>query len=601
MTARPLRLLALSAALLALPVPLCAAQDSAPSPDQEDQSDADMSVVVTGTRVRQGGAQDIRHFRSIAADVAMPRPESLTVEGLMGEHDLDLPGRRCAQLFCLVGEAMPAALPTRPDDRLFVGLGFSSSIAAEDWQREPLNLVAVVDKSGSMDGRPLDLVRRSLRQIVGQMRDGDQLSIVLYGDSAHVYLTPTPIAGNRDEILRAIDRIQSAGSTFMEAGLEVGYSTAEATAPAFRGNTRLMLFTDEQPNVGRTDAGSFMVQAEDASRNGIGLTTIGVGVQFDASLATRVSSVHGGNLFFISSPEEVASVFERQLDTMVSQLAHDVRITMRPRDGYAISGVFGVPDGLMAEGGEGAITITVPTAFLSTNGGGIFLSLAKAGSRDHLPAAGVTPGSPLLEVSLTYVGARDGRQGTDALTVLAPAAAPSAPLRTAHLLVDEYFSLRGATAAFHQRGDAREAHRLLSGIANRLEHSGLAGLDGERRLVGDMLQRASLYAGYAGEVPQSLRPLTVRGTWRVNRAEGFEDIRSGDTLAFADDEVTTTRRNPRRREEPEESETYQINERQIFFTRSNIVFDYRTSGDRMTLTDDTGLARLFLSRVAATE
>jgi Ca-activated chloride channel family protein len=604
---RPLHLLALSAACLALPLPL-AAQDSpppeqnAPPPDQDDQSDADMSIVVTGSMaVRQGGAQDVRHFRSVAADVGMPRPESLTVEGLMGEHDLTLPGRSCAQLFCLVGEAMPAALPTRPDDRLFLGLGFASNIDAATWRREPLNLIAVVDKSGSMNGQPLDLVRRSLRQIVGQMRDGDQISIVLYGDEAHLYLAPTPLAGNRSDILRAIDRIESAGSTFMEAGLEVGYATAETTAPAFRGNTRLMLFTDEQPNVGRDDAGSFMVQAEDASRRGIGLTTIGVGVQFDATLATRVSSVHGGNLFFISNEDEVASVFNEQLDTMVSQLAHDVRITMRPRDGYAISGVFGVPDGLMTEGEDGAMTVVVPTAFLSTNGGGIFLSLGKSGDRDHLPAASVAPGTPLLEVSLTYVGARDGRQGADALTVLAPTAAPSAPLRTAHLLVDEYFALNGATTAFHARNDPREAFTLLSGISNRLEHSGLTGLDGERRLVGDMLQRAGFYAGYASEMPRSLRHMSVIGTWRVRRSEGFEDIRSGDTMAFEDGELTTTRANPRGNEREEESETYRINAQQLFLTDSNLVFDYRASGDRMTLVDDTGTARLYLTRVASAD
>jgi Ca-activated chloride channel family protein len=604
---RPLHLLALSAACLALPLPL-AAQDSpppeqnAPPPDQDDQSDADMSIVVTGSMaVRQGGAQDVRHFRSVAADVGMPRPESLTVEGLMGEHDLTLPGRSCAQLFCLVGEAMPAALPTRPDDRLFLGLGFASNIDAATWRREPLNLIAVVDKSGSMNGQPLDLVRRSLRQIVGQMRDGDQISIVLYGDEAHLYLAPTPLAGNRSDILRAIDRIESAGSTFMEAGLEVGYATAETTAPAFRGNTRLMLFTDEQPNVGRDDAGSFMVQAEDASRRGIGLTTIGVGVQFDATLATRVSSVHGGNLFFISNENEVASVFNEQLDTMVSQLAHDVRITMRPRDGYAISGVFGVPDGLMTEGEDGAMTVVVPTAFLSTNGGGIFLSLGKSGDRDHLPAASVAPGTPLLEVSLTYVGARDGRQGADALTVLAPTAAPSAPLRTAHLLVDEYFALNGATTAFHARNDPREVFTLLSGISNRLEHSGLTGLDGERRLVGDMLQRAGFYAGYASEMPRSLRHMSVIGTWRVRRSEGFEDIRSGDTMAFEDGELTTTRANPRGNEREEESETYRINAQQLFLTDSNLVFDYRASGDRMTLVDDTGTARLYLTRVASAD
>lgn len=608
---RPLRLLALSAASLAVSWPALAqqAQPQTQSQSSTDQEERDRearealdasSIVVTGTRVRQGGAQDIGHFRSVAADVGMPRPESLTIEGLMGEHDLDLPAPAgsCRQLFCLVTEAMPADLPGRPDDRLFVGLGFTSNIDAATWHRQPLNLVAVVDKSGSMSGRPLDLVRRSLRQIVGQMHDGDQLSIILYGDTAAVYLQPTSIGQGRDRVLAAIDHIESAGSTFMEAGLKVGYQTAFASAPGFRGNTRLMLFTDEQPNVGRTDADSFMTMAETASRQHIGLTTIGVGVQFDGALATRVSSVRGGNLFFISDEATVASTFERQLDTMVSELAHDVRITMIPRDGYRISGVYGVPDGLMADAGEGAVTITVPTAFLSTNGGGIFLSLAKSGERAFLPAASLAPAAPLLDVSLNYVGAQDGRQGSDRLSVAAPSAAPSAPLRLAHLLVDEYFALRGATTAFHMQGNPRQAYQLLSGISNRLEGSGLAGLAGERRLVGDMLRQAAFYAGYAGELPRTLRHLAVVGTWRVSRAEGMEDVRSGDTMVFTPGrELTTTRVHPRRGEQGEDSEEYQINEAQIFLPESRLVFDYHAQGDRMTLVDGTGQARIYLARV----
>jgi Ca-activated chloride channel family protein len=607
---RPLRLLALSAATLAF-APHASAQNAPPqaqaqtSPDQDERDRQarealESSIVVTGTRVRQGGAQDITHFRSVAADVGMPRPESLTIEGLMGEHDLNLPAAAgsCRQLFCLVTEAMPAALPGRPDDRLFVGLGFTSNVDAATWHRAPLNLVAVVDKSGSMDGSPLDLVRRSLRQIVGQMHDGDQISIVLYGDTSAVYLQPTSIGRDRDRVLAAIDHIASAGSTNMEAGLKVGYDTAFASAPAFRGTTRLMLFTDEQPNVGRTDADSFMTMAETASRQRIGLTTIGVGVQFDGALATRVSSVRGGNLFFISDEATVASVFERQLDTMVSELAHDVRITMTPRDGYRISGVYGVPDGLMADAGEGAVTITVPTAFLSTNGGGIFLSLAKSGERAFLPAAPLAPAAPLLDVSLSYVGAQDGAEGADRLSVAAPSAAPSAPLRLAHLLVDEYFALHGATTAFHMQGNPRQAFQLLSGISNRLESSGLEGLAGERRLVGDMLRQAAFYAGYSGERPRSLRHLAVIGTWRVSRAEGMEDVHSGDTMVFTSDRaLTTTRRHPRRDEQGEDSEEYQINEAQIFLPESHLVFDYRADGDRLTLVDGTGAARLYLARV----
>ena len=119
---------------------------------------------------------------------------------------------------------------------------------------------------------------------------------MLYGDRAHVHLAPTALtAASKADILRSIDEIQSNGSTYMEAGLKVGYETAFASQDGFKGSTRLMLFTDEQPNVGRTDAASFIGMALEASKRNVGLTTIGVGVQFDASLATKVSSTRGGN------------------------------------------------------------------------------------------------------------------------------------------------------------------------------------------------------------------------------------------------------------------------------------------------------------------
>lgn len=591
-----IHLLAAGFAVLAAPA---ASQPTAPPPPPVEEEEDLGEIVVTSTRVRQGGAQDIRHFRDAAADVGMPRPESLTIEGLMGEHDLDLKSTRpCAQLFCLTSETMAASLPGRPEDKLFVGLGFTSNIDADRWQREPLHLVAVVDKSGSMSGQPLDLVRRSLRQIAGQMRGGDRMSIVLYGDTSHLYLPPTDMGKARAQVIAAIDAIQSAGSTNMEEGLKVGYDTAFAAAPRFTGTTRLMLFTDEQPNVGATDADSFMGMAEAASRHGIGLTTIGVGVQFDASLATRVSSVRGGNLFFVADQKQVETVFAKQLDTMVSELAHDVRITMKPATGYRISGVFGVPDGLMTEGREGAMTITVPTAFLSTNGGGIFASLAKSGDRAHLPPARLPQGAPLMEVSLTYDGAQDKAAGSDRLDVGAPSVSPGAPLRLAHLLVDEFLTLKGATTAFHTANDPRKAHSLLSGIAARIDRSGLSGLAGERKLVGDMLGQAAFYAGYTGEAPRTLRHLAVVGTWRVSAASGMEDVASGDRMTFTDDkELITLRRKPGARGEAEETEQYRVNARQIYLPQSRLVFNFDAEGDRMVLREEDGRARIVLARV----
>lgn len=565
----------LLASALMLPAAPALAQD-----DEDDQA----SVVVTGLRVRQGGAQDIAHFRSIAADAGMPRTESLSVEGLLGEHDLTLPASAgCKQMFCIVAETMPANLAARSADRMFAGVGFASNIDAKSWRRAPLDLIAVVDKSGSMQGEPLALVRASLLQIVGQMRDGDRIGIVLYGDRSHVHLAPTDIAGNRAAIEAAIRAIESAGSTNMEQGLRLGYDTALAEAPRFQGNTRVMLFTDEQPNVGRTDAQSFIGMAEHASRHGIGLTTIGVGVQFDGALANRVSAARGGNLFFISDEKSVETVFRAQLDTMVSELAHDLVLTMRPAAGYRVSGVFGVPDGAMEESPEGTITVTVPTVFLSTNGGGIFATVDKASDRADLPAAPIPAGQPLLDVAVKWHDAATGAPGSDRTTVAPTGTQASPALRKAHLLVDEYLAMREATIAFHRRSDPKTAYSLLNGLATRLKTSGLEGMDKEQKLVDSMLAQAALYSGYGGEQPKSLRHLAVVGRWRVVDIRGFDGVARGDTLEFTPDREMLTYRRGEGLEQPDESESYEINERELHLVNSGLVMSYAAREGRMTL------------------
>ena len=565
-------------------------------PPPDDEPVIEEMVVVTGMRVRQGGAQDINHFRGQSEAGQIPMPDTLTPEGLMGGYDLQIPGEACVRVLCVTGEAMRANLPLSPADKILVGVGFNSGIDAATWKREPLNLVAVVDKSGSMSGEPLDQVRESLRQILDQLRPGDQFSIVLYGDRSHRHLEPTPVAGGKAVIRKAIDAIESEGSTNMEEGLRVGYDTAFASQPGFKGVTRVMLFTDEQPNVGATDADSFMGMAREASRRGIGLTTIGVGEQFDAPLATEISSVRGGNLFFLRDASDIKAVFTGKLDTMVSELAYDLNLSVKARPGYRITGVYGAPEGGLKRGEDGAVSISVPTAFLSTEGGGLMIGLAKAEGATYLPEPTLAPGEQLLDVGLDYVD-RGGASHAQQLAVAAPAQAPSAGLRLGHLLIDEFQSLHKVATLYHENSDEEGAYQTLRRFDERLRAETDPKLAPERRLVGQLLTRTALLSGHAGEVP-AVGPAGLVGAWTIARIEGEGqiDLRRGDRLTFGDEELTVERRKGRAFEE-DPSETYLVNDTQLSLEDSELVFDYRLAdSDSLVLTHKTLDLRLVLRR-----
>ena len=568
-------------------------------PPEDKEQQALEEIVITGMRVTVGGARDTKFARAEIAERRIPHPDSITAEGLLGEHDLTLPtAGECRQLLCLVGEATVAHLPTLPHAQYLVELGFASNIDESTWQRAPLNLIAVIDKSGSMSGEPLALVKRSLRGLIGNLEEGDQLSIVLYGDRSHVHLQPTRVsAATVPVLLRAVDAIESAGSTNMESGLRVGYDVARRTKGDYRGITRVALFTDERPNVGATDEGSFIAMARAASAEGIGLTTIGVGVQFDSSLATELSSTRGGNLFFLDGPASADALFTDELDYMVSELAHDLRVTLQPGDGFRIAGVYGVPGEVLGWHDATSVTITVPTLFLSRKGGGLFVSLAPADSDADLPRRPLAAGAPLLAVSQSYVPV-GGKAKTESgsLTVGAPGASPSEALALGHALIDEYLSLRAATTAHHVKNDQDEAYAIVRDLYRRLSvaqpRAVRRGLASERDSVAGLLDQVAFLSGHGSEIT---RESSLWGHWRVAALEGGFDRCPwdvGDVLLFsATNELVSFVEQSGAGYAEDERQPYLSTRREIYLPDEDATAAYRLRGDELVLNfgDEAGV------------
>jgi Ca-activated chloride channel family protein len=581
---------------LALPV-MAALQP----PNDEERQALEEIIVTASMRVSAGGAQDLKFARHEIGGGRIPHPDAITAEGLLGEHDLALPAvDECRQLLCLIGESTVADLPTLPHARYLVELGFASNISEATWERDPLNLVAVIDKSGSMSGEPLALVKRSLSGLLENLREGDQLSIVLYGDRSHVHLQPTRASiSTLPRMQRAVAVIESAGSTNMEEGLEVGYELARQTQKEFDGITRVALFTDERPNVGDTDAGSFIAMARDASEEGIGLTTIGVGVQFDSGLATALSSTRGGNLFYLDGPAAADALFTDELDYMVSELAHDLIVTLRPSEGFKIAGVYGVPGEVLGWHDATSVTITVPTLFLSRQGGGLFVSLASADPLVDLPQRPLAAGAPLLAVSHSYlpVGGAAGESGS--LTVGAPAAAASDALTLGHALIDEYLSLRAATAAHHIANDQDEAYAIVRGLYRRLEavdsRALRRGLTAERETVAALLDKLAFLSGHGSEVSGEFGS-SLWGHWKVAEVEsGFEDCPwdIGDVLLFsATNELVSFVPDAGAAYQEDGRQEYLMTRREIFLPEEDATAAYRLRDGELVLRFGEGGMRL---------
>ena len=530
---------------------LAGAQNSLAQSYPEDE------VVATGMSVRQGGAQDIKHFRGEVDRGNIPSPQGMTSEGLLGEHDLFISSNTsCRQTLCLNAAAMPASIINAD---YFAGLGFDSNIS-QDWDREPINLVAVIDRSGSMDGESIKNVKHSLLEITKQLRPKDQISLVLYGSDVVTHLKPLPISNSAKSTLKdKIKRIKIEGSTNMDAGLARAYDIAYQTMPEFEGHTRLMIFTDERPNVGRTDAEGFMQRAKRASKDGIGLTTIGYGVNYGGDLAAKIASVRGGNLFYVGDKEDVNQLFTNEFDYMVSELAHDLRVKIRPAKGLELGQVYGVPERLTSRQPDGAIVMTIPTVFLSSQSGGLFVSLT--GEHEE-------KGQPLFYSELQY---KKGELSEVQKLEASLSNELDSNLQKAEALSAQYTAMKTAAEAYYSR-DYDKAFEIFNPFAKNYQAHKIKGLETEYELVVKLNEKFAIDAQRYDALDEIPKFVQMRGSWEVTKAKNMLDVKRGDRFEFSPQKFTHYKKT--NSESPYDTEYYRVNEKQIYLTKSDLTFRY---------------------------
>ena len=208
---------------------------------------------------------------------------------------------------------------------LLMHIGIQGRLPATD-ARPPLNLVFLIDTSGSMN-RPnkLPLLKQSFRLMLGRLRPEDEVAIVTYAGSAGRALDATA-ATERGEILSALDRLNARGSTAGAAGIQLAYQTAEEMA-AEGEVTRVILATDGDFNVGISDPEQlkgFIARQRDG---GVYLSVLGFG-RGNLQDATMQALAQNGNgqAAYIDTLSEAQKVLVDQLTGTLFPIADDVKI-----------------------------------------------------------------------------------------------------------------------------------------------------------------------------------------------------------------------------------------------------------------------------------
>lgn len=263
------------------------------------------------------------HVRRILKNRQMPPRDAVRIEEMVNYFDYDYPRPRSQEEpFAITTTMLPN--PWNSETQLLhVGL---QGYTLPRRERPPVNLVFLIDVSGSMAGEDrLGLAKRSLKGLTRGLKDDDKIAIVTFSNGSRTVLDPTP-AKRKTRIATAIDRLEAGGGTGGEKGLEHAYSVADHQFSADAVN-RVVLISDGDFNVGASDPAALRRLITKKRKSGVYLTVLTVGDgNVNDHIAQALAQAGNGQAAHLDSLMEARKVLDDEVTANLIPIAEDVKV-----------------------------------------------------------------------------------------------------------------------------------------------------------------------------------------------------------------------------------------------------------------------------------
>jgi Ca-activated chloride channel family protein len=211
-------------------------------------------------------------------------------------------------------------------------------------KRLPMNLAVVIDRSGSMSSEgpsgseKMADAKKSAQFLIDQLDERDTLTVVSFDDGAEVlasaaHMTPA----NRERAQHAIDPLFARGGTDMIAGLGAGIAQVTERLGQQEQVNRVILISDGVPNVEQ----GLLEMARQAQGKGIGISTLGVGTDYNENLMTGLANAGNGGYYFVADASKLPSIFSRELHSLMAVVARNAALKIEFGSGVKPTKVYG--------------------------------------------------------------------------------------------------------------------------------------------------------------------------------------------------------------------------------------------------------------------
>ncbi len=206
----------------------------------------------------------------------------------------------------------------------YVKVGLTGQALTTTKDRAPVNVAMVLDRSGSMGGEKIRRARDAAIMAIDRLGRNDIVSVVAYNSGVQV-LVPATKVSDKHSIFAAIRGLTAGGSTALFAGVSKGAAEVGKFLQRNQVN-RVVLLSDGLANVGPSSPSALGELGASLIKEGISVTTIGLGLGYNEDLMLKLAMASDGNHAFVEGPEQLARIFNYEFGDLLSVVANDVAI-----------------------------------------------------------------------------------------------------------------------------------------------------------------------------------------------------------------------------------------------------------------------------------
>ena len=376
----------------------------------------------------------------------LPSSSSLACNSIFSKYIFDLIKNETNEFIDISVLPAQSKNPLSKDIEKYLSIGLLSSEDGKN-HRAPLNLILVLDVSGSMQSTmdrggnmsKIELAKNCVKNIYKKLMPNERMALITFDTQSRTIMELTTKAEiDEKRLFSMLGHIKAEGGT----SIEVGYRPAvemmkeqitkdsvvkKSSANEIPQNHRIIFITDALINDGEESNALFKInfQASLKSSN-IFTTFIGVGVDFNTDLVTKLTKVRGSNYFAVHSDAEFVKTLEEDFNYIVTPICFDVFVKL-DSEKFEIVKTYGSDFDITEEekGDEkiqmkkgGVLRLETLCAYEKTAGGikgGVVLVQIKEKASKEEKKETTTAESNLIKVTIEYEDLLGNRKSEDVM------------------------------------------------------------------------------------------------------------------------------------------------------------------------------------------